>query len=162
MGGTDWGHAVRKRSKYREDQARNLAINPVTMALVRKQIASDIDSLRTAAGLHAYIGEDAATVTNLLGRVVYIVCYAAGIHQLGETPEARILAGTANALGDLADSSTSLEAQRDTLTAGLAAVDRLMPRLSVAALAAGALQLDHLLTQGHVGTGDVNRALARQ
>lgn len=150
---------TKRKPKRHYDRAQVLAVNPVTMALVRRQIANEIDSLRTAAGLHAYMGEDAATATNLLGRVVYIVCYAAGVHHLGETPEARILAGTANALGDLADSSTDLEAQRGTLTAGLAAVDRLMPRLSVAALVAGALQLDHLLAQGHVGTGNVRQAL---
>ena len=48
----------------------------------------------------------------MAGRLVYIVCHAAGVHGLGETPEARILAGTANALADIAETPAELERQR--------------------------------------------------
>ena len=102
-------------------------------------------------------------VANMAGRLVYIVCHAAGVHGLGETPEARILAGTANALADLAESPASLEAQRGAVISGLAAIDRLMPELSTWALAAGALQLDQLLAStAGMGTADIRRALKRQ
>ena len=145
---------------YRDRNHHNLAINPVTMALVRKQILDDVEKLRTAAGLQAFMGEDGPTVVNLVARVVYIVCYAAGIHHLGRTPEASTLAGAANALGDLADSTAGLESQRNALIAGLAAIDRLMPELSVAALAAGALRLDHLLQSANgLTTKNVREAL---
>jgi hypothetical protein len=91
---------------------------------------------------------------------VYVVCHAAGHHGLGETPEARILAGTANALAELAESPASLEAQRGAVISGLAAIDRLMPELSTWALAAGALQLDQLLAStAGMGTADIRRAL---
>ena len=79
------------------DRKRHEVINPVTEAVIRSRIEADIQRLRTAVGLQAYIGEDAAMVANMAGRLVYIVCHAAGVHGLGETPEARILAGTANA-----------------------------------------------------------------
>ena len=99
----------------------------------------------------------------MAGRLVYVVCHAAGHHGLGDTPEARILAGTANALADLAESPESLERQRGAVISGLAAIDRLMPELSTWALAAGALQLDQLLASTAVmGTADVRRALKRQ
>lgn len=96
----------------------------------------------------------------MCGRLVYIVCHAAGHHGLGESPEARILAGTANALAEMAESPQALEQQRGAVISGLAAIDRLMPILTTWALAAGALQLDQLLAStAGMGTADVRRAL---
>ena len=112
---------MRKTTAYARKRARQCAfdknrhevINPVTEAVIRSRIEADIQRLRTDTGLQAYIGEDAARVANMAGRLVYIVCHAAGVHGLSETPEARILAGTANALGDIAETPAELERQRD-------------------------------------------------
>lgn len=96
----------------------------------------------------------------MAGRLVYIVCHAAGLHGLGETPEARILAGAANALADIAGTPDELQRQRGAVIAGLSAIDRLMPRLHTLSLASGAMELDMLLSQtAGMGTGDVRRAL---
>lgn len=144
-------------------RTRHEACNPVTEAVVRRRIEGDIQRLRTEAGLQTYMGGDAARIANMAGRLVYVVCHAAGHHGLGESPEARILAGTANALADLAESPASLERQRGAVISGLAAIDRLMPELSTWALAAGALQLDQLLAStAGMGTADIRRALKRQ
>lgn len=159
---------MRKTSAYGRRIARQTAwqrtrhedINPVTAAVVRQKIEADIQRLRTDTGLQAYIGGDAARTTNMAGRLVYMARHAAGYHGLGDTPEARILAGTANALADLAQDPDSLERQRATIIAGLAAIDRLMPRLSTLALAYAGQQLDLLLAQtGGMGTNDVRKAL---
>ena len=162
---------MRKTTAYARKRAhqdawqrtRHEACNPVTEAVVRQRIEGDIQRLRTEAGLQTYMGGDAARIANMAGRLVYVVCHAAGHHGLGEAPEARVLAGTANALADLAESPASLERQRGAVISGLAAIDRLMPELSTWALAAGALQLDQPLasTQG-MGTADIKRALKRQ
>ena len=162
---------MRKTSTYARKRAhkdafartRHEVINPVTEAVIRSRIEEDIQRLRTAVGLQAYIGEDAAMVANMAGRLVYIVCHAAGVHGLGETPEARILAGTANALADIAETPAELERQRGAVIAGLQAIDRLMPKLHTFSLAAGSLELDNLLhsTNG-MGTADVRRALGMQ
>ena len=108
---------MRKTTAYARKRAhqgafartRHEVINPVTEAVIRSRIEEDIQRLRTAVGLQAYIGEDAAMVANMAGRLVYIVCHAAGVHGLGETPEARILAGTANALADIAETPAELD-----------------------------------------------------
>lgn len=159
---------MRKTSTYARKRAhqddfgktRHQVVNKVTEAVIRSQIEADITRLRTDTGLQAYIGDDAARVSNMAGRLVYIVCYAAGKHGLGEIPEARILAGTANALADIAGTPAELNKQRGAVIAGLAAIDRLMPKLDTFSLAAGALELDKLLnsTKG-LGTADVHRAL---
>lgn len=152
---------ARKRSNKDDWQrTRHLAINPVTEAVVRSNIEADIDRLRTGAQLHAYTGNDAELLANLAGRLVFIVCHAAREHGLGDTPEARILYGTANALGDLNENRNDVEAQRGAIISGLAAIDRLMPSLHAYSLAAGALELDRLLASGAgLGTDDVQRAL---
>ena len=153
-------YARKRAHKDAWQRTRHEACNPVTEAVVRQRIEGDIQRLRTEAGLQTYIGGDAARIANMAGRLVYVVCHAAGHHGLGETPEARILAGTANALAELAESPASLERQRGAVISGLAAIDRLMPELSTWALAAGALQLDQLLAStAGMGTADVRRAL---
>ena len=145
------------------DRKRHEVINPVTEAVIRSRIEEDIQRLRTAVGLQAYIGEDAAMVANMAGRLVYIVCHAAGVHGLGETPEARILAGTANALADIAETPAELDRQRGAVIAGLQAIDRLMPKLHTFSLAAGSMELDNLLhSASGMGTADVRRALGMQ
>ena len=70
-------------------RTRHEACNPVTEAVVRQRIEGDIQRLRTEAGLQTYMGGDAARIANMAGRLVYVVCHAAGHHGLGETPEAR-------------------------------------------------------------------------
>ena len=142
------------------DKQRHEVINPVTEAVIRSRIESDIQRLCTEAGLQAYMGADAARVANMAGRLVYTVCHAAGLHGLGETPEARILAGTANALADIAETPAELDRQRGAVIAGLQAIDRLMPKLHTFSLAAGSMELDNLLHSANgMGTADVRRAL---
>lgn len=102
-------------------------------------------------------------LANLAGRLVFIVCHAAGVHNLDETPEARILAGTANALADIAETPAELNHQRGAVIAGLQAIDRLMPKLHTFSLAAGSLELDNLLHSANgMGTADVRRAMGMQ
>ena len=162
---------MRKTTAYARKRARQCAfdknrhevINPVTEAVIRSRIEADIQRLRTDTGLQAYMGEDAARVANMAGRLVYIVCHAARVHGLGETPEARILAGTANALADIANTPEELDRQRGAVIAGLSAIDRLMPKLHTLSLAAGAMELDRLVnnTEG-MGPKEVRQALGME
>ena len=137
--------------------------NPVTEAVIPLRIEEDIQRLRTDAGLQAFMGDDAARIASMAGRLVYIVSFAAGLHNLGNTPEASILAGTANALADIAETPAELDRQRGAVIAGLQAIDRLMPKLHTLSLAAGAMELDNLLhTANGMGTADVRKALGMQ
>lgn len=142
---------------------RHEAINPVTEAVIRVRIEEDIQRLRTDEGLQAFMGDDAARIASMAGRLVYIVSFAAGLHNLGDTPEASILAGTANALADIAETPAELERQRGAVIAGLSAIDRLMPKLDTLSLAAGAMELDRLVnnTEG-MGPKEVRQALGME
>ena len=138
---------------------RHEIINPVTEAVIRVRIESDIQRLRTDAGLQVFMGDDAARIASMAGRLVYIVSFAAGLHNLGNTPEASILAGTANALADIANTPEELDRQRGAVIAGLSAIDRLMPKLHTLSLASGAMELDRLVnnTEG-MGPKEVRQA----
>lgn len=142
---------------------RHEIINPVTEAVIRVRIESDIQRLRTDAGLQVFMGDDAARIASMAGRLVYIVSFAAGLHNLGNTPEASILAGTANALADIANTPEELDRQRGAVIAGLSAIDRLMPKLHTLSLAAGAMELDRLVnnTEG-MGSKEVRQALGME
>ena len=156
-------YARKRRATSTRDRERHLHVNPDKEALIVAGIREDVERLRTRAALHAYTGANAQALANLAGRLVYIVCHAAGVHGLGETPEARILAGTANALADIAGTPAELERQRGAVIAGLQAIDRLMPKLHTFSLAAGSMELDNLLhTANGMGTADVRRALGMQ
>lgn len=154
-----YGRKLAQRDAWQQERA--MFAHPVTHAMVRVQIQNDIARLRTAAGLHTFMGGNEAMVVNLIGRLTYIVCHAARAHGLDHLPEARILASTVNVLGDMRDNTSTLDQQRATLIAGLAAADRLLPQLSTMTLADGALELDALLASTHgLNTSDVARALA--
>ena len=156
-------YARKRRATSAWDRGRHQHVNLVKEALIVAGIREDVERLRTGAALHAYTGANAQALANLAGRLVYITCHAARLHGLGETPEARILAGTANALADIAETPAELERQRGAVIAGLQAIDRLMPKLHTFSLAAGSLELDNLLTTASgMGTADVRRALGMQ
>jgi hypothetical protein len=151
-----------KRGQRYGKAARNdgdILHNRIAQALVRVRLMDEVRQLRTRAGLQAFIGDDAAQVADAVGRMIYIVAYAAGIHNLGDTPEARVLRGTAHALGDVAATPAALDHQRAAIISGLAAVERPAPHLHEFSLAAGAQELDRLLRQGHVGTLLIEQAL---
>ena len=153
-------YARKRRATSAWDRGRHQHVNLVKEALIVAGIREDVERLRTGASLHAYTGANAQALANLAGRLVYVTCHAARLHGLGDSPEARILAGTANALADIAETPAELERQRGAVIAGLQAIDRLMPKLHTFSLAAGSLELDNLLhTANGMGTADVRRAL---
>ena len=149
-------HATQRTGAQRDDLVTR---NPIAQAAVRARIDRQVLELRTRAGLHAYTGGDAGAVVDAAGRLIYVVAHACGLHGLQDEPEARILRGCANALGDLAATPQALEQQRQSIISGLAAVERLMPRLHTWALTAGALELDNLLAHGDLTTGSIDHAV---
>ena len=152
-------HGQRYTRYGTRDTENDLPHNRIAQALVRARIMDEVRQLRTRAGIHAYMGNDAAQVADAMGRLVFTVAHATGMHGLGDTPEARILLGTANALGDVAATPAALEQQRAAITSGLAAIERLAPQLSDSSMAAGALELQYLLQRGDLGTAQVEQAL---
>lgn len=124
-------------------------LSMVEKAVLKSKIREDLQMLRTSAGLHAYTGNDGEKLANLAGRLLFITAYAAGKEGLGDTPEANILAGSASALGDIAEGTASVEAQRGAVISGLAAVERLLPKLTIKFIAEGHQYLEAMLASPH-------------
>ena len=155
---TAYGRKKARQTQWQRD--RHTLANPAAQAVLRSRIEDDIAALKTGAALHAYTGSNVPALCNLAGRLIFIVCHAAQVHGLEQSPEARILASTANALGDLNECPEIIEKQRASIVAGLAAIDRIMPRLHTYSLADGALLLEELLSSGAgIKTSDIARAL---
>lgn len=138
---------------------RRALTHPVLAAVVRRNLAAELQRLQTDAGLQAHLGDNYAALANSAGRLGYITAYACGQIQL-DTPDVRILRGTCEALGDMVANPGCLEHQRPAIQSGLAAISRLLPQLPDRALAAGALELERLLALPEgMGTEDVRAAL---
>lgn len=148
--------ATRRSTAQRDDL---MVKNPIAQAVARSRIQADLRALRTRAGIQAFMGGDAVQLANECGRLVYVVAHAASLHNLHDAPESRILAGTANALGDVVDRPDCLDAQRGAILSGLDACERLLPHLNTWSLAAGALALDDLLEARSFHAGDVRAVL---
>lgn len=137
--------------------------HPLIIAAVRSQVRKSIEQLTTSASLHGMIGENPAMVANQAGRLCFVVCHAAQACGYADAPEVSILRGTAESLGDIVASPQSLDRLRGSINSGIAAAQRLLPRLDDFALAMGGLELDALLAAGQgMGTSDIERVLTKQ
>lgn len=137
--------------------------HPLIIAVVRSQIRRSIEQLTTSASLHGMIGENPAMVANQAGRLCFIVCHAASACGYAYWPEVSILRGLAESLGDIVASPSSLERLRGSINSGIAAAQRLLPKLDDFALAMGSLELDTMLTAGQgMGTSDIEKILRQQ
>ncbi|RTQ32820.1 hypothetical protein EJP69_19065 [Variovorax gossypii] len=111
---------------------------PYQKALFRR--AWEADNVR--AGIHAFIGEDAKALTQRAGRVIYAV--VAGCEQAGipdDDPDVRILHDAGRAILELRGQAEIGDQHRKRIISGLAAGERLLPRLDPAAVRGAALEL---------------------
>ena len=126
-------------------RAKRGTVGPVHKATIRQRLEREIAELVTRAGLHSYLGADTRALSNDYGRVLWMCCYAAGAQGMADAPEIRVLIGSANALGDIVALPASLEQHRPALISGLAAAQRLLPRLDTWALGVALQELEEML-----------------
>lgn len=124
---------------------RSTTLSPVAKALIKRDILATIATLRTTMGLQAYMGQDVSAIAHSAGRLFFIVAHAANAAGYGNSPEGSIILGAASALGDVVETPERLEQQRGAITSGLAAVDRLLPKLTAWQLADGAFAFERIL-----------------
>ncbi len=124
-------------------------------------VQRDVRGLQIDAGLHCWTGNNAGTMVNTCGRLLYIVAFAANAAGVSpDHPDLRIMRGMSEALGDLADDLDAIERHRASIQSGLAAIDRLLPLCSLAALLEGSYELELRLNSVRgMGTNDVRELI---
>jgi hypothetical protein len=130
---------------------RAAILNPVARAMIVQQWKQGAVTGR----IHALIGDDPKLLVKGAGRVFFVVlgaCAACGIDQ-GE-PDVRILMGAVNAVHEQVDEPRITDLRRASIVSGLAACERLLPRLTQRALADAAIQMEVRLAHQHVTFAD--------
>lgn len=124
-------------------------------------VQRDVRGLQIDAGLHCWTGNNASTMVNSCGRLLYIVAFAAtdaGVSH--DHPDLRIMRGMSEALGDLADDLHAIERHRSSIQSGLGAIDRLLPLCTLGALLEGSYELEQRLNSVRgMGTQDVRELI---
>lgn len=125
------------------------------------KVQRDVRGLQIDAGLHCWTGNNASTMVNTCGRLLYIVAFAANAAGVShDHPDLRIMRGMSEALGDLADDLHAIERHRASIQSGLGAIDRLLPLCTLAALLEGSYELEQRLNSVRgLGTNDVRELI---
>ena len=130
---------MRKQTKYR--------LTPVEKAVMRQKWGS----AALKAHLQALAGENWNTVVENAAILTFIVGGAADVDKVPNTdPDLRILAGTANALMEIAYNEGIRSADRGALSAGIMAIERLVPRLTDHAMITASMSAQMLMAQGGI------------
>lgn len=125
------------------------------------KVQRDVRGLQIDAGLHCWTGNNASTMVNTCGRLLYIVAFAANAAGVShDHPDLRIMRGMSEALGNLADDLHAIERHRASIQSGLGAIDRLLPLCTLAALLEGSYELEQRLNSVRgLGTNDVRELI---
>jgi len=128
--------------------------------MLRNQVRSDLARVLASAELHAWAGNNPAKLLNDSGRMVYIVLGAAEAtgHTTAE-PDVRIILGMGEALGDLAERLQDIEQHRPAIQSGLAAIERLLPRLDIFALGLGFVDCTKRISSQGISSADIQSFL---
>ena len=106
----------RKHTRRAMSRAHQLVGNPVTQAVLELQLKRVLADLQTEAGLQVYIGSDAKTILNRVGKLCIVANDTAAKSGIDpENPDVRIIAGMAGALQDLTRPGESVEKHRPAL-----------------------------------------------
>lgn len=146
----------RKLQRRQQEQDRQQAERDFFAAVQR-----DVRGLQIDAGLHCWTGNNASTMVNTCGRLLYIVAFAANTAGVShDHPDLRIMRGMSEALGDLADDLHAIERHRGSIQSGLGAIDRLLPLCTLGALLEGSYELEQRLNSVRgMGTNDVRELI---
>ena len=137
--------------------------NPVSQAVVRRQVMQSLARLKRDCELQAYIGSRVPELVSDACMTLYAVAYAHMICKLPtDTPDVRIMRGLASALADLAMHPAQLEVHRPAIQSGLAAIERVLPNLEPLAIGVGMVECKAAIAKGGISADDIHRMLGAQ
>lgn len=155
---------MKKTTAYARKRARmtlapqDLAMikNPVFCAVSTVSIFERLKRLQADIAISGYIGNNPTVLCDKLGAMAYIVMHGAAANGLADTPDARILLSTANALLDLRHHPDQLERHRPSIIAGTQALDRLARLIHPLDLGVAEMEMDkHIQRTGGLSVADI-------
>ena len=133
-------------------------MNPWVLRQAEAQIKRDMDRLQQDADWQAWVKDDnSADLVVAASRVLWITDAAVQASGLPlDSPDMRIIAGAANALGELANHPSRLATHRAAIQSGILAAQRLWERVDAFTLGYAALAFDKTVIASGIGTQDFN------
>lgn len=137
-----------------------LVRNAVTKAVLKNQLETFLSQLKASAELQALFGDAAHRLVHDSGILLFSVAYACSVCRVSDQePDVRILRGMAQALGDLAERLQDIEQHRPAIQSGLAAIERLLPRLDIFALGLGFVDCTKRISSQGISSADIQSFL---
>ncbi len=146
--------------KKRRTQTQITMANPITRSIIRSQIIASLNEIKTLAELQAFGGDSVPHLIDRSGVLLYAIADA--VRQMGiqeDDPDVRILKGMGGSLELLARFPATLEDHRPSIQSGLAAIERLIPRLDILAIGSGFLNCRAKVEQEGFGATDIRQML---
>jgi hypothetical protein len=150
----------KKRQHIKGPDPRNPWVVKQQEAEIERELRSSLSELKTGAELHSLFGDDPEHLVRKAGILLFSVARACQLHQISkDDPDIRIIRGMAGALEDLALHLGRLEVHRASIQSGLAAVERLIERVSIFAIGHGMLDCKAVIADRGFGADDIHRML---
>lgn len=133
-------------------------MNPWVLRQAEAQIKRDMARLQHDADWQAWMKDDnSADLVVAASRVLWITDAAVQASRLPlDSPDMRIIAGAANALGELANHPGRLATHRAAIQSGILAAQRLWEQVDTFTLGYAALAFDKTVISSGIGTQDFN------
>lgn len=133
-------------------------MNPWVLRQAEAQIKRDMARLQQDADWQAWVKEDnPGGLVIAASRVLWITDAAVQASGLPvDSPDMRIIAGAANALGELATHPSRIATHRAAIQSGILAAQRLWEQVDTFTLGYAALAFDKTVIESGIGTQDFN------
>ena len=127
---------------------------------IERELKKDLAELKTGAELQSFFGDDPGKLVQQAGILLFSVARSCEMHKIGkDDPDVRIIRGMAGALEDLSSHLGRLEVHRASIQSGLAAIERLIARVSIFAIGHGMLDCKAVIAARGFGAADIHKML---
>jgi hypothetical protein len=151
---------MKKRHHIKGPDPRNPWVRRALEVETERELRRSLSDLKTGAELHSLFGDNAVNLVRQAGILVFAVARACQLHRIAaDDPDVRIMRGLAGALEDLALHIDRLEFHRKSIQLGLAAVERLIERVSIFAVGHGLLDCKAVIADRGFGANDIHEML---
>lgn len=133
--------------------------NPLGKAVLKNQIIKDVKKLKTDSEIQAFMGGNHEAIAKNAGVLLYSMSVAIKAQRYPYDSDVSILRGMAEALESIMESPVQLENQRQSIISGLAAMERIIPKLSTWAIGFGMVKCKEKIADRGFGAADIHALL---